>query len=167
MGDDTSVVVLEGEKTVGESLVKSKAAPATESPTPSGSAEGATAAAATAAAPAEEVDADPTPESRVPHAEPVAAATRKRKAGQEVPPVGEAKAAARAAAKPATAVVGLVGGVKLEDLAPAVRKRMDEVLQKGEDGEMRQDVRLINFLGEVEEAQVRCALVILQLLLLL
>jgi len=121
MGDDTSVVVLDGEKTVGESVVKNKAA------------------AAAAGAP-------------VPHAEPIAAATRKRKAGQEVPmprpPVGEAKAGA----KPGT--VGLVGGVKLEDLAPAVRTRMDEVLQKGEDDEMRQDVRLINFLGEVEEAQV-------------
>ena len=164
MGDDTTVGVLEGDKPVGESVVVSKASDLQGEAAGEATKREATAATpapAQAQAPAAEAatatkGAEPPSEASVPHTEPVAAATRKRKAGQELPPAGgDAKAPASAGgAAAAAAVVGLVGGVKLEDLAPAVRKRMDEVLQKGEDDEMRQDVRLVNFLGEVEEAQV-------------
>lgn len=87
-------------------------------------------------------------EEVAPSSEPPTPSTRKRKAGQDAPPAEGAES------KPAQQHVGLAGGVKREDLAAAVRARMDEVLKEGEDNEMRQDARLVNFLGEVEEAQV-------------
>ena len=95
-------------------------------------------------------------QERAPSSEPPTASTRKRKAGQDAPPAGAAAAATTAAeSKPKPMQqIGLAGGVKRENLAAAVRRRMDEVLKEGEDDEMRQDARLINFLGEVEEAQV-------------
>ena len=43
----------------------------------------------------------------------------------------------------------------------AVRTRMEEVLVGGEHESMREDARLVNFLGEVAEAQVSCRLFLL------
>lgn len=44
--------------------------------------------------------------------------------------------------------------ITVEDLPPKVQARMDEVLHQVEDAGMREDARLINFFGEVEESQV-------------
>lgn len=44
-----------------------------------------------------------------------------------------------------------------ENLSAAVRARLDDVLHSDEDQAMRADVRLIKFLREVEESQVRLA----------
>lgn len=46
------------------------------------------------------------------------------------------------------------GGITVEDLPKTIRKRLQEVLHEVEDASMREDSRLINFLGEVAEAQV-------------
>ncbi|CAM9623706.1 unnamed protein product [Scytosiphon promiscuus] len=90
-----------------------------------------------------------------PASEPASTASRKRKAGEEVP---KTPAAEPAAATPAPGKTTLLAGVRVEDLAPPVRARMEDVLREGEDDGMRKDVRLINFLGEVEEAQALAAL---------
>lgn len=103
----------------------------------------------------EETAAEIAPSSEPPRAPVEAelvAATRKRKAPSSS---SVAPAAAESSAEPAPRATGLAVGVKIEGLAQAVRERVNEVLQKGEDDEMRRDARLVNFLGEVEEAQVR------------
>lgn len=88
-----------------------------------------------------------------PASEPPSTASRKRKAGEEVPETPGAEPA-EATAVPSPGKTTLLAGLRVEDLAPTVRARMEEVLKEGEDDGMRKDVRLVNFLGEVEEAQV-------------
>lgn len=116
-----------------------------------------TAAPAAPSAPAPRVE-DATPVEVVPEAHPA-----KADAGEEAP-----AAAATATAKTATAVENVADsaarkavnkgkekeGMTVGDLPSAVRARMEEVLNDEEDGTMRGDSRLINFLGEVEESQV-------------
>lgn len=57
-------------------------------------------------------------------------------------------------ASSSTEPTGAPRSIKVEELPAAVRARMDEVLHVENDKTMRQDTRLINFLGEVEESQV-------------
>lgn len=165
MGDTKPAVVVEGEKPVEASAaapvagqeqeqqvkLENKATTA-ESPAPAAAPAAVVMTKALANGQEEAAqEVAPSSEPPTPSVEPAAAATatRKRKAGQEAPPAASGTGGAESKAQ-----VGLSGGVKLEDLAPAVRARMEEVLQEGEDDEMRQDARLVNFLGEVEEAQV-------------
>lgn len=51
-------------------------------------------------------------------------------------------------------LTGVPKSITVEELPATVRARMDEVLHVENDSAMRQDTRLINFLGEVEESQV-------------
>lgn len=55
---------------------------------------------------------------------------------------------------PTTEPTGAPRSIKVEELPVAVRTRMDQVLHVENDAAMRQDARLINFLGEVDESQV-------------
>lgn len=168
MGDTKPVVAAEGDKTTAESpaaavikaeqpqqqQVDENKATAVEMPkTP---APAAPAPAINGHKPEAKGTEEGEAQELAPAFDPPTASTRKRKAEQDTPPAGASAAAESKAsnAKPTQVLVGLAGGVKREDLAAAVRSRMDEVLKEGEDDEMRQDARLINFLGEVEEAQV-------------
>lgn len=109
-----------------------------------------TAAAAAPSSPAPRVE-DATPVEVVPEVYPA-----KYDAGEEAPAAAAtavenvADSAARKAVNKGKEKEGMTVG----DLPSAVRARMEEVLNDEEDGTMRGDSRLINFLGEVEESQV-------------
>lgn len=81
-------------------------------------------------------------------AEKAEAISETEKAEDEVQP--ETKAVGTGSPPPAAAAP-----IRIEDLSTTVREKLEEVLKGEDDGAMREDTRLVNFLGEVAEAQVR------------
>ena len=142
-------------------LVDAVAAPTTSEP-PAKEEEAAAKAAAEAAVDAAPADDEP---AGTPAAAAVAATAAAVPESEDADGADKSapKSAADAADAPAPAVAAPTTGIEVKDLPAAVRTRMEEVLVGGEHESMREDARLVNFLGEVAEAQVGfCAFVLLR-----